>query len=47
LGVAINSADRIWDDTGRLDDDTVSGQLDMLAMQLVAGSVRAAWRSAV
>jgi FMN reductase len=42
LGVAINSADRIWDDTGRLDDDTVSGQLDMLAMQLVAGSVRAA-----
>jgi FMN reductase len=42
LGVAINSADRIWDETGELIDDTVSGQLDMLAMQLVAGSVRAA-----
>jgi FMN reductase len=42
LGVAINSADPIWDEGGTLIDDTISGQLDMLAMQLVAGSVRAA-----
>ena len=42
LGVAINSADQIWGETGELVDDTISGQLDMLAMQLVAGAVRAA-----
>jgi FMN reductase len=42
LGVAINSADPIWDEGGALIDDTVSGQLDMLAMQLVAGAVRVA-----
>ena len=42
LGVAINSDDPIWDEGGALIDDTVSGQLDMLAMQLVAGAVRAA-----
>ena len=42
LGVAINSADPIWDEGGTLIDDAVSGQLDMLAMQLVAGAARAA-----
>lgn len=42
LGVAINSADPIWDEGGTLIDDAVSGQLDMLAMQLVAGAVKAA-----
>jgi FMN reductase len=42
LGVAINSADPIWDEGGTLIDDTINGQLDMLAMQLVAGAARAA-----
>ena len=42
LGVAINSADPIWDEGGTLIDDAVSGQLDMLAMQLVEGAVKAA-----
>lgn len=42
LGVAMNSADQIWDERGDLVDDTVSGQLDVLAMQLVAGAARAA-----
>jgi FMN reductase len=42
LGVAINSADPIWDEGGTLIDDTINGQLDMLAMQLVAGAGRAA-----
>lgn len=42
LGVAINSADPIWDEGGTLIDDAVSGQLDVLAMQLVAGALRAA-----
>jgi FMN reductase len=42
LGVAINSADPIWDEGGTLIDDAVSGQLDMLAVQLVAGAARAA-----
>jgi FMN reductase len=41
LGVAINSADRIWDEAGELVDATVGGQLDMLATQLITGSVRA------
>lgn len=41
LGVAINSADRIWDDAGDLVDASVSGQIDMLATQLIMGAVRA------
>ncbi|MBH0781096.1 NADPH-dependent FMN reductase [Nocardia bovistercoris] len=44
LGVAINSADPIWDADGALTDATVSGQLDMLATQLLtvvpSGGVR-------
>lgn len=35
LGVAINSADKIWSETGELADATVRGQLEMLAMQLL------------
>ncbi|MBU9766017.1 NAD(P)H-dependent oxidoreductase [Mycobacterium sp. TNTM28] len=35
LGVAINSADKIWSETGDLSDDTVRGQLDLLATQLL------------
>ncbi|MEW2483294.1 NADPH-dependent FMN reductase [Mycobacterium sp. NPDC051198] len=35
LGVAINSADKIWSETGELADGTVRGQLDMLATQLL------------
>lgn len=35
LGVAINSADKIWAETGELADGTVRGQLDMLASQLL------------
>nr|WP_225507704.1 NADPH-dependent FMN reductase [Mycolicibacterium fortuitum] len=35
LGVAINSADKIWSETGELADATVRGQLDMLATQLL------------
>lgn len=35
LGVAINSADKIWAETGELADATVRGQLDMLATQLL------------
>ncbi|WP_029109953.1 NADPH-dependent FMN reductase [Mycobacterium sp. URHD0025] len=35
LGVAINSADKIWSETGELADTTVRGQLDMLATQLL------------
>ncbi len=42
LGVAINSADKIWDESGDLIDDVVRGQLDMLANQLLAHA-RAAW----
>lgn len=42
LGVAINSADPVWDDSGSLVDATVAGQLDMLATQLVTGALRAA-----
>jgi FMN reductase len=44
LGVAINSADRIWDESGELIDDTVRGQLDMLATQVLAHA-RAAWET--
>ncbi|OCB41615.1 FMN reductase [Mycobacterium vulneris] len=35
LGVAINSADKIWSETGELADGTVRGQLDTLATQLL------------
>jgi FMN reductase len=41
LGVAINSADRIWDEAGELVDASIGGQLDMLATQLIMGAVRA------
>ena len=40
LGVAINSANKIWGESGELVDCTVSGQLDMLAAQLLAGASR-------
>jgi FMN reductase len=36
LGVAINSADQIWDETGELVDLTVKNQLDMLATQVLS-----------
>jgi FMN reductase len=45
LGVAINSADQIWDDGGLLVDATVQGQLEMLATQLLTFA-RAAWETA-
>jgi FMN reductase len=35
LGVAINSADRIWDENGELTDMTIKSQLELLARQLV------------
>ncbi|MGV0837762.1 NADPH-dependent FMN reductase [Mycolicibacterium thermoresistibile] len=35
LGVAINSADKVWDDAGELVDETVRNQLDLLASQLL------------
>ncbi|OMC36405.1 FMN reductase [Mycobacterium sp. GA-1841] len=35
LGVAINSADQIWDESGALADGPVRSQLDMLATQLL------------
>ena len=35
LGVAINSADQIWDETGELTDVTVKTQLELLATQLL------------
>jgi FMN reductase len=44
LGVAINSADRIWDEAGELVDGTVSDQLDMLATQVLTFA-RAAWET--
>jgi FMN reductase len=45
LGVAINSADEIWDATGQLVDIAVQSQLDLLATQLLTFA-RAAWESA-
>ena len=45
LGVAINSADEIWDSEGRVADATVKNQLDMLATQLLAFA-RTAWETA-
>lgn len=35
LGVPINSADPVWDDSGELSDPTVRGQLEMLASQVL------------
>ncbi|MEV0674223.1 NADPH-dependent FMN reductase [Mycobacterium sp. NPDC050441] len=35
LGVAINSADQIWDESGELTDGPVRSQLDMLANQVL------------
>ena len=45
LGVAINSADEIWDSEGRVADAGVQNQLDMLATQVLAFA-RAAWETA-
>lgn len=36
LGVAINSAEPVWDANGELVDDTVRGQLELLATQVLA-----------
>jgi FMN reductase len=36
LGVPINSADPVWDESGELTDTTVRGQLDMLASQVLS-----------
>jgi FMN reductase len=44
LGVAINSADEIWDGAGQLADTTVQSQLDLLATQLLAFA-RVAWET--
>ena len=43
LGVAINSADQIWDDAGELLHATVRSQLDLLASQVLACPGFAAW----
>ena len=45
LGVAINSADEIWDGAGQLADTAVQSQLDLLATQLLTFA-RAAWETA-
>jgi FMN reductase len=45
LGVAINSAEDIWDGAGRLADTTVQTQLDLLATRLLTFA-RAAWETA-
>lgn len=39
LGVAINSADAVWDEAGHLVDATVRGQLEMLATQLLTFTI--------
>jgi FMN reductase len=46
LGVAINSADQIWDETGELIDATVASQLEMLASQLLTFARSAAGQAA-
>jgi FMN reductase len=46
LGVAINSADQIWDETGELVDMTVANQLDLLASQLLTFARSAASQAA-
>src|SRR6201988_4107454 len=35
LGVAINSADQIWNENGELTDATIKSQLEMMATQMV------------
>lgn len=45
LGVAVNSADRVWDDAGELVDAGVRNQLDLLATQVLTFA-RAAWETA-
>ena len=45
IGVAINSADEIWDSEGRVADAGVQNQLDMLATQVLA-LARVAWETA-
>jgi FMN reductase len=45
LGVAINSADQIWEPSGQLADAGIQGQLDLLATQLLTFA-RAAWEKA-
>jgi FMN reductase len=36
LGVAINSADQIWDQTGELTDASIKSQLELMATQLLS-----------
>ncbi|MBF6352334.1 NAD(P)H-dependent oxidoreductase [Nocardia flavorosea] len=38
IGVAINSADKVWDDTGVLIDTAVQGQLELLAVQVLTSA---------
>ncbi|MFI1464928.1 NADPH-dependent FMN reductase [Nocardia carnea] len=38
IGVAINSADKIWDDTGALIDTGVQNQLELLAVQVLTSA---------
>ncbi|MEV0107944.1 NADPH-dependent FMN reductase [Nocardia sp. NPDC050799] len=38
IGVAINSADKIWDDTGAVADPGVRGQLELLAAQVLTSA---------
>lgn len=38
IGVAINSADKVWDDTGALIDTVVQGQLELLAVQVLTSA---------
>ncbi len=38
IGVAINSADKIWDDAGVLIDTGVQGQLELLAVQVLTSA---------
>jgi FMN reductase len=45
LGVAINSADQIWDPAGELTDTTVQDQLELLATQLLTFA-NTAWETA-
>ncbi len=35
LGVAINSADQIWDESGELTDETIKSQLELMATQVL------------
>ena len=38
MGVAINSADKIWDESGVLVDSGVTGQLELLAVQVLTSA---------